>query len=329
MSLMNTPVLLTGAGGFIGGHLLEALLARGARVRAFLRYNSRNDPGLLCFLPQDILKQIEIVWGDLRDCNAVSRAMAGIQIVFHLGALIAIPYSYLHPREVIETNVLGTLNVLMAGREHGVNLIVHASTSEVYGTALKVPMNTQHPLQAQSPYAASKIGADKVAQSFFASFGLPVVILRPFNTYGPRQSGRAVIPNIIAQVQACDRVILGNLHPTRDFTFVKDTARAFADAAEAPGVIGCELNVGSGSEISVGDLARTIMRLMGKEMEIASDTARARPPGSEVERLIADNRDVKTLLGWSPLVSLEQGLQETIQWVVAHLGYYHSGDYLI
>lgn len=329
MNWTDISVLLTGAGGFIGSHLLEALLARGARVRAFLRYNSRNDPGQLRFLAPETLRGVEVVWGDLRDYNAVSRAMEGIQFVFHLGALIGIPYSYVNPREVVETNVLGTLNVLMAGREHGVSRIIHTSTSEVYGTARTVPINTAHPLQAQSPYAASKIGADKIAQSFHASFGLPVVILRPFNTYGPRQSGRAVIPTIIAQVQLRDQVTLGSLHPTRDYTFVRDTARAFVQVAETPEVIGRELNIGSGFEISIGDLARKIMRLMGKEKEIVSDARRIRPSASEVERLLADNREARRLLGWSPAVSLEEGLRETIQWVVEHPEYYHSGDYLI
>jgi NAD dependent epimerase/dehydratase len=329
MNWTDTPVLLTGAGGFIGSHLLEILCAHGARVRAFLRYNSRNDPGLLRFLPPETLRRVEVMWGDLRDYNAVNQAMEGVRFVFHLGALIGIPYSYVNPREVVETNVLGTLNVLMAGREHGVSRIVHTSTSEVYGTARTVPIDTAHPLQAQSPYSASKIGADKIAQSFHASFDLPVVILRPFNTYGPRQSGRAVIPNIIAQVRSRDRVTLGSLHPTRDFTFVRDTARAFVRAAETPEVIGRELIVGSGLEISIGDLARKIMQLMGKEMEIVSDATRVRPSASEVERLLADNREARMLLGWSPEVSLEEGLRETIQWVVEHPAHYHSGDYLI
>lgn len=313
----------------MGSHLVEALLDGGDCVRAFLRYNSRHDPGLLRFLGPERLKQLDAVWGDLRDYNAVHAAMEGVDRVFHLGALIAIPYSYIHPREVFETNALGTLNVLMAAREHGVTRIVHTSTSEVYGTAVRVPMDTHHPLQAQSPYAASKIAADKVAQSFRASYGLPVVTMRPFNIYGPRQSGRAVIPNVIAQVHSKNQVTLGNLYPTRDFTFVRDTVRAFLRAMEVPDVLGRELNVGSGFEISVGEIARTIARLMGKEITISADTARVRPQSSEVGRLWADSREASALLGWSPQVSLEEGLRETIDWVIGHPEYYQEGSYLV
>lgn len=329
MSLGGGLALVTGAGGFVGSHLVEALLEGGDRVRAFLRYNSRHDPGLLRFLEPERLRQLDTVWGDLRDYNAVHAAMEGVDWVFHLGALIAIPYSYIHPREVFETNALGTLNVLMAAREHGVKRLVHTSTSEVYGTAVRVPMDTQHPLQAQSPYAASKIAADKIAQSFRASYGLPVVTVRPFNIYGPRQSGRAIIPNVIAQAHSKSQVTLGNLYPTRDFTFVRDTVRAFVRAMEVPDVLGRELNVGSGFEISVGELARTIARLMGREITIVSDTARVRPHTSEVGRLWADSREASALLDWSPQVPLEQGLRETIDWVVGHPQYYQEGSYIV
>lgn len=329
MDWPDLTVLVTGAGGFIGSHLVEQLAARGARVRAFLRYTSRNDTGLLRYAPPHVLAAVEQVFGDLRDASAVSEAVAGVDVVFHLGASISIPYSYVHPREVVETNVLGTLNVLQAARERGVARVIHTSTSEVYGTARRVPIDTAHPLQGQSPYSASKIGADELAEAFHRSFDLPVATLRPFNAYGPRQSGRAIIPNIIAQIHSRDRLTLGNLTPTRDFTFVRDTARAFVLVAEAPGVVGRVINVGSGKEISIHDLARLIMRLMGKEVRIESESERVRPAVSEVERLLADNREALELLGWTPSVSLEDGLRETIDWVTTHPEHYRSGAYLV
>lgn len=322
-------MLVTGAGGFIGSHVVEQLVAEGARVRAFLRYNSRNDIGLMRFIPSHARQSVELIFGDLRDASAVSGATRGADIVLHLGALIAIPYSYVHPREVVETNVLGTLNVLQAAREHGVGRVVLTSTSEVYGTAQRVPIDTDHPLQGQSPYSASKIGADKLGEAFQRSFDLPVATLRPFNTYGPRQSGRAVIPNIIAQVHSRDRLRLGNLSPTRDFTFVRDTARAFLLMAQASDVTGRVINLGSGREITVGDLARLIMRLMNKTLPIEQADERLRPEASEVERLLADNSQARQVLGWEPTVSLEAGLRETIEWVTAHPEFYRSGDYLI
>jgi dTDP-glucose 4,6-dehydratase len=323
------PVLVSGAGGFIASHLVEALLARGAHLRAFVRYNSRGDPGLLGQLPPEKLAQVEIVAGDLRDLPAVQAAMRGVSHVFHLGALIAIPYSYLHPAEVVEINVIGTLNVLLAGREAGVERIVHTSTSEVYGSALRVPIDESHPLQGQSPYSASKIGADKLAESFYRSFDLPVVTLRPFNTYGPRQSARAVIPTIITQALTQDVVRLGNLDTRRDLTYVSDTVAGFLRVAETPGVEGETFNLGSGGEVRIGDLARQVIELIGRSVRIEVDAARLRPEKSEVQRLLADNRLALERLGWAPHVLLAQGLAQTIDWVRQHLDAYQSGRYQV
>lgn len=325
----NWVILVTGAGGFIASHLVEALVVQGARVRAFVRYNSRGDPGQLALLPPEILAAVDIVAGDLRDLPAVQQAMKGVSQVFHLGALIAIPYSYVHPTEVVETNVIGTLNVLLAARKSGVERVVHTSTSEVYGTAQRVPIDESHPLQGQSPYSASKIGADKLAESFYRSFDLPVVTLRPFNTYGPRQSARAVIPTIITQALTQDRIYLGNLDATRDFTYVSDTVAGFLAAAEREGIEGETINLGVGSEIRIEDIAREIISLIGKPLEIAVDTARMRPIKSEVQRLISDNHRAKERLGWFPQVSLRQGLFSTIQWISEHLSLYRPQHYQI
>jgi NAD dependent epimerase/dehydratase len=311
-------VLVTGAGGFIGSHLVEALVERGAQVAAFVRYNSRADPGLLAVLPAEIQKQVQVVFGDLCDQDAVRQAMQQTEVVFHLGALIAIPYSYLRPRQVVETNVLGTLNVLMAARDVSLSRLIHTSTSEVYGTARRVPIDEQHPLQGQSPYSASKIGADRLAESFYRAYDLPISIIRPFNTFGPRQSARAVIPAIIAQALNREVVELGALHPTRDFTFVRDTVAAFLALAEAPNCLGEEINIGTGVEISIGDLAHQVVSLIGRPVQIVADTRRLRPAKSEVERLIADNRKARELLKWEPKTSLGVGLRETIDWVSQH-----------
>ena len=323
----NKPVLVTGAGGFIGSHLVERLLKEGARLRAFVRYTSRNDPGLLRHLSPEDLRRIELVGGDLRDAHAILQAVRGCEIVFHLGALISIPYSYYHPGEVVETNVMGTLNVLAACKEAGVGRLVHTSTSEVYGTARKAPIDESHPLQGQSPYSASKIGADKLAESFACAYNLPVVTVRPFNTYGPRQSGRAVIPTIITQALALDAIRLGNLDTTRDFTYVSDTVNGFIRAGEAGGVDGQTFNLGSGQEIRVGDLAQKIVQIIGRKVEVQVDAQRLRPERSEVLRLISDNRQALAGLGWHPEVSLEAGLQRTIAWVSDNLDWYPVGTY--
>jgi NAD dependent epimerase/dehydratase len=323
----NKQVLVTGAGGFIGSHLVETLAREGAQVRALVRYNSRGDWGLLKLLPPELLAQVEVAAGDLRELSTIKAAMEGVSHVFHLGALIAIPYSYVHPAEVVETNVIGTLNVLLAGRELGTKRIVHTSTSEVYGTARQVPINESHPLQGQSPYSASKIGADKIAESFFLSYNLPVVTLRPFNTYGPRQSTRAVIPTIITQALTQEVVRLGNLEARRDLTYVSDTVAGFLKAAATPGIEGETVNLGVGAEITIGELAEKIIRLVGRPVQIEIDPARLRPEKSEVQRLLSDNARAKEIMGWEPQVSFEEGLGRTIEWVREHLGLYRSGEY--
>jgi dTDP-glucose 4,6-dehydratase len=320
-------VLITGAGGFIGSHLVERMVAEGASVRAFVRYNSRADFGLLRLAPTSVLSQVEVVSGDLRDPDAIQKAVSGCQVVFHLGALISIPYSYVHPVEVAETNVMGTMNILTACRAAGVERLIQTSTSEVYGTARYVPIDEAHPLQGQSPYSASKIGSDKIAESFYCAFGLPVVTVRPFNTFGPRQSARAVIPTIITQALALKNIRLGNLDTTRDFTFVDDTVNGFVKAAEAPGVEGRTFNLGTGEEIKIGDLARLIIQKVGNPVEIEVDAGRLRPSDSEVLRLLSNNALARATIGWQPEVTLEQGLERTIAWVKEHLGMFRVGTY--
>jgi len=327
MEWAQKTVLVTGAGGFIGSHLVERLVNLGARVRAFVRYNSRGDRGLLELVPNSVRTEIEFIMGDLRDTDAVERAVEGSDLVLHLGAIIAIPYSYIHPRDVIETNVMGTLNVLTAARAHNVARVIHTSTSEVYGTARYVPIDEHHPLQGQSPYSASKIGADKIAESFCLSFGLPVVTLRPFNTYGPRQSARAVIPTIITQAMSRDTVRLGALHPTRDLNYVSDTVEGFVKAAAAPDAIGEVINIGSGREITIGDLAAKIVGLIGRDVAIVADEARLRPEKSEVNRLVASAEKARRLLGWESTVSLHEGLQRTIAWISDHRDLYKPDVY--
>jgi NAD dependent epimerase/dehydratase len=329
MQWMNRTVLVTGAGGFIGSHLTETLVQKGANVRAFVRYTSRHDLGLLSLLPADILKSVEVISGDLRDSEAIRNAMRGVETVFHLGALIAIPYSYRNPREVIETNVMGTLNILMAARESNISRVVHTSTSEVYGTAQYVPIDEQHPLQGQSPYSASKIGADKLAESFYRSFKVPVATVRPFNTYGPRQSARAVIPTIITQALALDQIRLGTLETLRDFTFVEDTVDGFLHMGFCEGVEGQVVNLGSEDCISIGDLARKILTLTGRDLPILSEDKRLRPPQSEVGRLHSNAQKAHNLLGWKPHTSLDEGLKKTIDWIQKHLDIYRPGRYEI
>ncbi|MCL4562622.1 MAG: GDP-mannose 4,6-dehydratase [Chloroflexi bacterium] len=325
----DRPVLVTGAGGFIASHLVEALVHQGAKVRAFVRYNSRGDPGLLSLLESDVLAQIQIIAGDLRDLPTVRQAIEGASLVFHLGALIAIPYSYVHPSEVVETNIIGTMNVLLAAREARVERMVHTSTSEVYGTALRVPIDEEHPLQGQSPYSASKIGADKLAESFYRSYDLPVVTLRPFNTYGPRQSARAVIPTIVVQALTQQVIRLGNLETRRDLTYVSDTVNGFLKVAQAPGVEGQTFNLGTGTEIRVGDLAQEIVSLVGREVEVVTDASRLRPEKSEVQRLLSDNRLARQKLGWEPVVPIKEGLTRTIAWISDHLNLYQPTNYQI
>ena len=308
-------VLVTGAGGFIGSHLIERLLDLGADVKGFVRYNSRNDWGLLEIIPSQKLDSLQIISGDLQDYDAVFSAVRDVDVIFHLGSLISIPYSYIRPRDTIENNILSTLNILTAARDLGVEKVVHTSSSEVYGTALYVPIDEKHPLQGQSPYSASKIGADKIAESFYCSFDLPVATIRPFNTYGPRQSARAIIPTIITQAIEQEKIKLGSLFPTRDYTFVKDTVNGFIRTAESKSSIGEVINIGSNFEISMGDLAQRISSLLNKDIEITQDSSRVRPLKSEVKRLWCDNAKAKRLLGWEPQVSLDEGLKETIEWI--------------
>jgi NAD dependent epimerase/dehydratase len=322
-------VLVTGAGGFIASHLVERLLNEGAQVRTFVRYNSRNDVGLLRLLPLDVFSQLEIISGDLRDLDAIRAASRNVDTIFDLGALIAIPYSYLHPREVIETNIMGTLNVLTAARDLGVRRVVHTSTSEVYGTARYTPIDEAHPLQGQSPYSASKIGADKIAESFYRSFNVPVVTLRPFNTYGPRQSARAVIPTIISQTLTKDEVRLGSLDTWRDFTFVTDTADGFMRIAAAENILGQEINIGNNAAISIGELAEKIFAIIGKKPKIVSESQRLRPEKSEVMKLHASNQKARELMDWSPQVSLDEGLLLTIEWIKNHLELFKPGQYTV
>jgi NAD dependent epimerase/dehydratase len=307
---------VTGADGFIGSHLVEALVARGERVRALALYNSSGSWGWLDALAPDVRGEIEVVLGDVRDAEQTTRFCEGVDTVLHLAALIAIPYSYVAPRSYVETNALGTLNVLEAVRRQGVRRLVHTSTSEVYGTARTVPIDENHPLQGQSPYSASKIAADSLVTSFVLSFGVPAVTLRPFNTFGPRQSARAVISTVIAQIAEGRREIrLGALAPTRDFNFVADTVAAFLAVADGEDkLVGEVLNAGSGREVSVGDLVTTIARVMGVEVEVRLDESRLRPSGSEVMRLLADRSKLQAATGWEPTHTLEQGLSVTADW---------------
>ena len=323
----SKPVLVTGAGGFIGSHLVERLHAEEARVRALVRYNSRGDIGLLSHLPDEARKEIEIIGGDIRDSSAILKAAENVEVVFHLGALISIPYSYLHPREVAESNFIGTLNVLMACQQNKVARMIHTSTSEVYGTARYAPIDEAHPLQGQSPYSASKIGADKLAESFYCAYNLPLVTVRPFNTYGPRQSARAIIPTIITQVLGSNTLKLGNLESTRDFTYVDDTVDGFIKAAQTAGVEGQTFNLGTGSEIRVGELAERIMQLAGRQVEIQVEALRMRPDKSEVMRLISDNSLARKALDWTPRVSLDVGLGRVIEWLRPRLDMYKVGKY--
>ena len=327
MSLKGKRVLVTGAGGFIGSHLTERLVKSGATVRAFVHYRGNGSRGWLD--ESSLRKEIEVVAGDVSDRDSVVSAMKGTEVVFHLAALIGIPYSYHAPESYVRTNIQGTLNVLQAGRDLGVERIVHTSTSEVYGTAQYVPIDEKHPLQGQSPYSATKIGADKLAEAFHLSFGLPVVTIRPFNTFGPRQSARAVIPTIITQCLAGSTVRIGSLHPKRDLNFVENTVDGFIAGGESASAVGQTFNVGAGSEISIGDLVHKIAKMLSRNVKIESDEARVRPSGSEVERLLADTAQAQSILKWRPAVSLDEGLQRTVEWIRSHQDSYRSDAYNI
>jgi NAD dependent epimerase/dehydratase len=326
--LINSRVLVTGADGFIGSHLSEHLVAAGARVRALSQYNSFNDWGWLEGSP--CLGQIEVITGDVRDPHFCQELTRGIDIIFHLAALIPIPYSYRAPESFVETNVKGTLNLCQAARLSGVKRVVHTSTSEVYGTARYVPIDENHPLQPQSPYSATKIAADCIALSFYYSFGLPVVVARPFNTYGPRQSARAVIPSIITQiVQGSSSISLGNLTATRDFTYVEDTCRGFVAIAELEGGEGEVFHIGSNQEIAVGELVNRISTIMGKSIQVVCDEQRLRPENSEVQRLRCENSKLRQATGFAPLIPLREGLERTVRWFLEpdNLHRYKGGLY--
>jgi dTDP-glucose 4,6-dehydratase len=333
VDLTGKKLLVTGADGFIGSHLVETLIRTGHDVRAFACYNSFNSWGWLDHLPPDIRRELDVFTGDIRDPYGVKTAMTGCAVVFHLAALIAIPYSYHSPATYVDTNIHGTLHVVQAARELAVEKVVHTSTSEVYGTARFVPITEDHPLQGQSPYSASKIGADQLALSYHRSFGTPVAVIRPFNTYGPRQSARAVIPTIITQLASGRRLQLGALHPTRDFNHVSDTVQGFLAIARSDRSVGEVINVGSNFEVSIGETARLIADVMGVPFDVAADPERLRPEKSEVERLWADNTKARELLGWQPAYGgadgFRRGLAETIAWFTdpAHLAHYKSDRY--
>ena len=315
MKLKSKKVLITGADGFIGSHLVEALLGEGCDIKAFVFYNSFNSWGWIDTLPEEKLKQINTIAGDIRDPNGVRAAVKGVDMVLHLAALIAIPFSYHSPDMYLDTNIRGTLNILQACRDYNIEKILVTSTSEVYGTSQYVPIDEKHPLQGQSPYSATKIGADAIAESFYRSFGLPVVIARPFNTYGPRQSARAIIPTIITQLlNGSKEVKLGSIHPTRDLNYVKDVCRGIIALVKNNEAIGKVVNIGSGKEISIEDLAKLIINQINPNAAIVTEEIRKRPEKSEVERLVCDNRLLKKLTGWESKVSLEDGLIKTIEW---------------
>lgn len=328
MDLRGKKVLVTGAEGFIGSHLTEKLVQLGADVTALVQYNSFNNWGWIDTFDKEVLNSIRVETGDIRELDGMNRIIKGQEVVFHLAALIAIPYSYLSPMAYVRTNVEGTTNVLEACRSHDVQKIIHTSTSETYGTALYVPIDEKHPMQGQSPYSASKIGADKMAESFYRSFNMPIATLRPFNTYGPRQSARAVIPTIISQILAGKNEIkLGSLSPTRDFNFVKDTAEAFIKVAESDRTIGEVINAGSNYEITIGDTVKKIIDIIGKDVKIICDEERIRPEKSEVNRLWADNTKIKELTDWTPKYSIDEGLAETVAWIKENMKYYKPDIY--
>jgi NAD dependent epimerase/dehydratase len=330
VNIKNKNVVVTGAGGFIGSHLTEELVRRGANVKAFVHYNSRNDWGLLELLKEDVLSEVEVVSGDITDPFFVKTATKDADIIFHLAALIGIPYSYIAPESYVNVNIKGTLNVLQAGLDNEVDKIVHTSTSETYGTAEYTPIDEAHPLKGQSPYSASKIGADKMAESYYRSFDLPVAIIRPFNTFGPRQSARAIIPTIISQALMKDEVHVGSLSPVRDLTFVKDTVNGFIEIGISEKSIGEVINIGTGSGVTIGELLQRILRILGKEdISVVEDTDRIRPDKSEVMELICDNSKATQLLEWSPQYTLDEGLAETIEWMQNHINLYKTDNYVV
>lgn len=330
MDIKNKDVVVTGAGGFIASHLTEELVRRGANVKAFVHYNSRNDWGLLNLVEKDVLEKVEILSGDITDPFFVKNATKDVDIVFHLAALIGIPYSYVAPENYVNVNIKGTLNVLQAGLDNDVSKIVHTSTSETYGTAEYTPIDEAHPLKGQSPYSASKIGADKIAESYYRSFDLPVATIRPFNTFGPRQSARAIIPTIISQVLTKDEIHVGSLTPIRDLTFVKDTVNGFIEIGTSERSVGEVINIGTGSGVSIGELLQRILTITGKEdIKVVEDQNRIRPGKSEVMELICDNSKAKQLLEWSPEYTLDEGLTETIEWIREYTNLYKTDMYII
>lgn len=330
MRFAGKTVVVTGAGGFIGSHLVERLIAEGARVRAMLRYTSRGQRGCLDLLPESLIDGVAVTMGDVRDFDAVREVMRGADAVFHLAALIGIPYSYEHPQEVIDTNIIGTSNVLLAAKELGtLERVVLTSTSEVYGSAVRVPMDEDHPLQAQSPYSATKIAGDALGVSFHRSFGLPVTIVRPFNAYGPRQSARAVIPAIISQAVSGETLRLGTLDTTRDFTFVEDTARGFVAVGGADAAVGEVVNVGSGREVSIREVVAKVGEIVGRDLRVEGDEQRLRPAKSEVSRLLSDNSKAERLAGWRAEISLEEGLRRTTEWIGEHIELYRPKEYAV
>jgi NAD dependent epimerase/dehydratase len=326
---LKQRILITGAAGFIGSHLTELSVREGFTVRAFVHYNSNGRWENLEFLPENIQKEVEIVPGDIADGRSVAQAIAGCDWVFHLAALIGIPYSYVAPTSYVQTNVVGTLNVLDACRDHKVERLIHTSTSETYGSAQYVPIDEKHPGVGQSPYSATKIGADKLAESYWLSFGTPVTTVRPFNTYGPRQSQRAIIPTIITQALAGDVISLGNVDPVRDLTYVTDTATAFLDAAGSPKTIGEVINLGVGHGTSVRELVEQIGKILKRELKIEIESHRVRPEASEVMRLVSDNRKASSMMGWKPKVDLETGLATTVQHIQKHPEFYKHRGYVV
>lgn len=325
----DKKVLVTGGGGFIGSHLVERLVGLGAAVTSFAHYNSSGGRGLLDQLSLQDQNRVRVVAGDLREYDGLEDAASGAEIIFHLAAIIAIPFSYLRPEQVMDNNIRSTMNVLNAVRRLGVKRLVHTSSSEVYGTAQRVPIDETHPLEAQSPYAASKIACDKLVQSYHLSFGVPAVTLRPFNTYGPRQSARAILPTIITQALTQKKVFLGAMHPTRDFNYVSDTVEGFIRIAETPGIEGRTYHIGSGKEISIGDAADRIVKLIGENIPVTFDASRIRPSTSEVGRLICDSSKARQEIGWEPKVSFDEGLKRTIDWIGRNPGAYRPEIYSI